>query len=237
MLFIFIILLILLILLVILLIKNNREYLNSNPFDELDAVIYINLENRQDRKDLLLKELEKINVPPTKIHKVSGIYIPKNGHKGCVQSHIIALNLIKLNNWNKVLILEDDAELNVEPEEFKKQISQMLKYMNKNKWDIIMLAMANETKLDIPNETNIKKIKSATTSSSYIVNKNYIDNLLYLFNYLNTMMSNDKWTNKGNERFALDQSWKDLQEKDIWLGFKTNLIKQRNIKSSINEFM
>ena len=74
------------------------------------------------------------------------MYIPKNGHKGCVQSHIIALNLIKLNNWDKVLILEDDAELNVDTEEFKKQLNEMLNYIENNKWDVVMLATAYEQK-------------------------------------------------------------------------------------------
>lgn len=212
-----------------------REHIDNNPIDALDAIIYINLENRQDRKDLLLKELDKLNIPKEKIFKISGVYMPKNGHKGCIQSHILALNLSKLNNWNNVLILEDDAELNVIPDEFKNNLRNILKYLESKEWDIIMLATAHSTKEDIKN--NIVKIKSATTSSAYIINKNYINKILDLFNHSNNMMDNDKWTTKGHEKYALDQMWMELQQKDNWYGFKNDLIKQRNTKSSINEFM
>ena len=43
-----------------------------------------------------MKELEKLNTDMSKVHKVSGVYMPKNGHKGCIQSHILALNMIKM---------------------------------------------------------------------------------------------------------------------------------------------
>ena len=80
----------LILLLVILIARREWEYFTQQMqgINQLDAIIYINLENRIDRKDLLLKELEKLNVDMSKVHKVSGIAIPKNGHKGCVQSHI-----------------------------------------------------------------------------------------------------------------------------------------------------
>ena len=35
-------------------------YNEQNGINRLDAIIYINLENRTDRKDLLMKELEKL---------------------------------------------------------------------------------------------------------------------------------------------------------------------------------
>ena len=47
-------------------------------------------------------------------------------------------------------------------------------------------------------------------------------------------MINDKWGLGYHEPYALDQKWNDLIKKDKWIGFKTNLIKQRNISSSIN---
>ena len=62
---------------------------NIRSVDDIDAFIYINLENREDRKKELLAELEKLGIPSSKIFKVSGVYIPDNGHKGCVQSHKI----------------------------------------------------------------------------------------------------------------------------------------------------
>ena len=98
----------------------------NNWFDKVDGIVYINLENREDRKKLILNELKRLETDMTKVNKVSGLYIPKNGHKGCVQSHISAINIAKMNKWNYVLVFEDDIELNVTPEEFNDSINTAL---------------------------------------------------------------------------------------------------------------
>jgi hypothetical protein len=167
-----------------------------------------------------------------RVNKVSGIYIPKNGHKGCVQSHILALNIAKMNNWNQVLIFEDDMELNVSPDVFNDSINKILD--KKIEWDVIMLASGQNQKETIRDD--IVRIKIATTSSGYIVNKNYYDKLIDLFTYCNENMQKDKWSGgKDWEPYALDQQWKKLQKDDNWYGFNKDLIKQRAISSTIME--
>ena len=175
-------------LLILIYVLSNRYFENffteQHGINRLDAIIYINLENRADRKDLLLKELETLNTNMSKVHKISGVYIPKNGHKGCIQSHILALNMCKLNNWDRVLILEDDAQLTTRPEIFNNIINKTLDYLDtldatkknsthstqqtsedtqknndlnndlNNGWDVIMLATANKI---ISNTTTYNK--------------------------------------------------------------------------------
>ena len=171
-------------LLMLIYVLSNRYFENffteQHGINRLDAIIYINLENRADRKDLLLKELETLNTNMSKVHKISGVYIPKNGHKGCIQSHILALNMCKLNNWDRVLILEDDAQLTTSPEIFNNIINKTLDYLDtldatnkqsthtseqtqttqtkqtqiNNGWDVIMLATANKI---ISNTTTYNK--------------------------------------------------------------------------------
>ena len=222
--------------------------------NKLDGIVYINLENRGDRKELLLKELESLDTDMSKVNKVSGIFIPKNGHKGCVQSHILALNLAKLNKWGLTLVLEDDAQLNVTPKEFNDIIDIVLEKMNSKNWDVIMLAGANkiyddkfklipieiqltETKdnkeININKTFNIKKIKSATTSSAYIIKQEYLKKLLKVFNNCNKNMERSKLSGNNYENNALDQQWCVLQEKDNWYIFDNDLIKQRAIWSTI----
>ena len=136
-------------------------YTEQHGINRLDAIIYINLEDRSDRKDLLLKDLEALHTNMSKVHKVSGVYIPKNGHKGCIQSHILALNMIKLNKWKRVLILEDDAELTTDTETFNNIINKILDYLDglhNSNWDVIMLATAN------------KVINNADTTHNKILN-------------------------------------------------------------------
>ena len=229
----------------------------------LDAIIYINLEARNDRKDLLMKELEKLKTDMSKVHKVSGVYMPKNGHKGCIQSHILALNMIKMNNWNRVLILEDDAELNMTPETVNSLINKSLEELDKDypEWNVIMLATANKvidkdynkinklnnelnkkelpidldiyTNEDKTNSLKLEKLKQATTSSAYIVKKEYADNILNLFNHCNNNMSPKNMSSKGYEHWALDQKWAELQNHNMWFCIDKDPIKQRAIWSTI----
>ena len=232
---IIILILILIIILVIYIILLNKfEMFKNNWNNKIDGIVYINLENREDRKKLILEELNKIEVDMNKVNKVSGIRIPKNGHKGCVQSHILSLEIAKMNKWKQVLIFEDDMELNVSPDEFNDKIDMALDYMTNNNinWDVIMLATGWTEKIDINND--IVRIKSATTSSGYIVSEKYYDTLLTLFNESNMHMEKDKWSGGPDwEPYALDQQWAKLQAKDNWYAFKNDLIKQRNISSTI----
>ena len=237
--------------LAVLILRHSLEgfYNEQNGINRLDAIIYINLENRIDRKDLLLKELEKLKANMGKVHKVSGVYFPKNGHKGCIQSHILALNMIKLNKWKRTLILEDDAELDVDPEVFNNLINQSLDTLDQKQpdWNVIMLGTANkilDKNTDImpleiysPDGTKvpiaIEKLKTATTSSAYIVKDTYIDEILGLFGNCNNNMEHHKLSGQGFEYWALDQKWAELQMKDKWFSIDKDPIKQRAIWSTI----
>jgi GR25 family glycosyltransferase involved in LPS biosynthesis len=159
-----------------LILKRSWEgfYTQQNGINRLDAIIYINLENRADRKELLMAELTKLNTDMSKVHKVSGVYMPKNGHKGCIQSHILALHMIKMNHWERVLILEDDAELDMDPESINNLINKSLDELDINHpdWNVIMLATANKV-LDKTNKNknNSNKNNSNSNSNSNINNK------------------------------------------------------------------
>jgi len=260
---------ILVILLSILILRRSWEgfFNEENGINRLDAIIYINLENRNDRKELLMKELKKLNTNMGKVHKVSGVFIPKNGHKGCIQSHILALNMIKLNKWKRVLILEDDAELDISPEEFNDLLNKTIDKLDETNpnWDVIMLATANkviDNKIEsIPidiilnnnknsnnknsnnknsnnknsntNTLKIQKLKTATTSSAYIIKDTYVDNIINLFNNCNNNMEHKKLSRTGFEYWALDQRWAELQIKDNWFVIDKDPIKQREIWSTI----
>jgi len=240
---------ILVLLLLILILKRSWEgfFNEENGINRLDAIIYINLENRNDRKTLLMKELEKLNTNMGKVHKVSGVFIPKNGHKGCIQSHILALNMIKLNKWKRVLILEDDAELNIAPETFNDLLNKTIDKLDKtnSNWDVIMLATANKViddklqsiSIDVSfpdgSPLQIQKLKTATTSSAYIVKDTYVDNIINLFNNCNNNMEHKKISGEGFEYWALDQRWAELQTKDNWFVIDKDPIKQREIWSTI----
>lgn len=239
-------------LLVIMISYRNLDNFLNEPIgiNRLDAIIYINLENRNDRKDLLLKELESLDTDMKKIYKVSGVFIPKNGHKGCVQSHIIALKMIKMNKWKRVLILEDDAQLTIPPNQFNNMLDKTLSTLDsKNpEWNVLMLATANKVlstpTQNIPLEMEIstadgslhqlslERITQATTASAYIVNESYVDEILNLFEKCNENMKHDQLSADNYEYWALDQKWFDIQKKDKWFALSKDPVTQRAIWST-----
>jgi hypothetical protein len=226
------------ILLIWLTVRNLEKFTDGiTGLNTLGGIAYINLDNRPDRLNLIKDELIKLGADENKMHRVAGVFVPKNGHKGCIQSHILALRIAKLNNWTTVGIFEDDAELNdnISPDEFEEKLKIGLVELPDN-WDVLMLGTANTSKEPIPDKQIIRKLKSSTTSSAYIVNQTYYDKILNLFEHCNAMMQSDKWgDDDGHEPYALDQKWTELQEKDNWFCFDTDLIKQRrNSTSTIN---
>jgi GR25 family glycosyltransferase involved in LPS biosynthesis len=241
--------------LAVLIIRRSWEgfFTESLGINQLDAIIYINLENRGDRKDLLLKELAALDTNMSKVHKVSGIYMPKNGHKGCIQSHILALNMIKLNQprWSRVLILEDDIELTQEPEQFNKILAQAMKKLDTidPDWNVLMLmaswkvihpadAPENQS-LEIYNPQGeriplaLQRLKAATSALAYVVKASYVDEILKLFDRCNNNLQPDRLNEDNHEPWALDQQWRTLQERDRWYCLDKDIIKQRAIWSTI----
>lgn len=259
----YIVFFVLIIILLVLVSKRTFDnfFTEQHGINRLDAIIYINLENRTDRKDLLLKELKALNTNMAKVYKVSGVFIPKNGHKGCIQSHILALNMIKLNKWQRVLILEDDAKLTVSPESANNIINKTLDYLDSNdniNWNVVMLATANKVlnksmtenntilKIDTPDTPQttgntdlnpstirLEKILSATTSSAYIVKGSYVNTILNLFKKSNYNMDHTKLSGNNFEQYALDQQWASLQRRDNWYALSPDIITQREIWSTI----
>ena len=202
--------------------------------DIIDKFVYINLDKREDRKTEILRELELLTIPAEKIQRVAGVYIPKNGHKGCIQSHILALKLAQMNNWDNIAIFEDDAQIVNDPAKTITAINNAIAELPAD-WDVLMLATANKKESALPDKKYINKLNAATTSSAYIANSKYYDKLIKLFEYSNVMMMPDKWgKDNGHEPYALDQKWIELQDQDNWYCIKKDLFKQRDSKSTIN---
>jgi len=208
---------------------NILTFSQETLFDSIPGIVYINLENREDRKKLILEEFSKLGIPKDKIYRLAGIPIPKNGHKGCVQSHILALEIAKLNQWKYVAIFEDDAELTESPSKFKEKVSTA---MALEKWDVILLHGANQVVKEKINDV-MYYAKHSTQSTGYIIKEEYYDTLLELFKDCNMKMNKNHWEKDGWESNALDQRWNELIEKDNWVAFNSNLMKQREINSSI----
>lgn len=152
--------------------NNDVKYPPDSMKKYISAVLYINLDSREDRKASIEKQItifdNKHRISATRVSYPDNISTNVTGQLGCTKSHLDALRRAKNEGWENVLILEDDVQwTNVDTAYpiFEKLIQQP--------YDIIMLGA---TSVDYDKDTY--KLKKGLTSGSYIVNKPYYDTLI-----------------------------------------------------------
>jgi hypothetical protein len=235
--------LIILIMFILFLILNNTEYFNNlNGINSFDKIFYINLDHRKDRKKQITNEFKKLKIPEDKIIRIDAVRNKYNGHIGCCKSHIKTLELAKKMKLNNAIVLEDDFVFTLPKKEIDEKINHFLKkYPN---FDMIQLTTVFK-KLEDINDKHIKKVKNATTSSGYIINKRFYNALLLDLNEAKEKMekemiefnkkNNNVLKKKHNTSNALDQHWGKLQKQSNWYIFDPYIGKQGGsaAKSSI----
>ena len=157
----------------IILANTINKLMSFNYEDFVDGIIYINLEDREDRNTSILNELKKIDVPSNLIHRIDAVLNKICGYLGTVESHIIALEYAKKMKWKRCLILEDDAIFQYPKERILFILSEFLKKYENN-WDVFMLSTYWTEMMDTDIDF-IKKLVWGTTFTGYIVNEQYID--------------------------------------------------------------
>jgi glycosyl transferase family 25 len=198
-------------------IKSTEKFNNTkNLFNFIDKVVYINLEERKDRKDSVVNELKYF--PENKVIRFNAI---KNspGYLGCSQSHIAVLEMAIINNWNNVLIVEDDMVW----KNFDKGYETLTKLV-KNPYDVIVLGAPNPDY-----ERSTLKLKDGQTTTAYLVNRHYFKTLLENFKEgLDNLNKTHKY-----DLYAIDQYWKKLQREHNWYVIEPALSIQKESYSDI----
>jgi len=185
-------------------------------WDSIDKIIYINLAESVDRNTQILNELS--NIDSNKIIRFNAIK-ENHGAIGCTKSHIKCLEMAILNKWNTVLIIEDDAMWY----KYNENILILEKLINQP-YDVILLGGMNA----IFNKTTYK-LRDALTTTAYIVNSKYYQTLLDNFNAGLKLLEITSDINK----YAIDQYWRILQQKDNWYIVNPALMVQRPSYSNI----
>ena len=183
--------------------------------NNIDKIIYINLDKRTDRRDEIEKELNNFNLS---YERYPAIY--KTGAVGCAQSHLNVLKLAKERGYKNVLILEDDFTFLVSKEEFESNLKSFFeKFPN---YDVCMLSYRLHKFEEIKEEC-VNRLLFSQTASGYLVNSNYYDKLIDLYEKAIPLLekTGEHWN------YANDIVWKDLQKTDKWYYFKTRIGKQR----------
>ena len=135
------------------------------------------------------------------------------------KSHIACLQLAIDNNWDNVLIVEDDAIF----VNYEEGIEVLNKLICKS-FDVIVLGASNFDYC----KTTLKLLEGQTTTG-YIVNKTYYKTLLDNFKDGLTLLI----LTNIRKKYAIDMYWKILQKKHNWFIVKPLLFEQRPGYSNI----
>ena len=172
--------------------------------DYIDAILYINLAHRTDRKEHILDEIHKLCTDDSKIHRIDAIK-RENGAFGCGLSHIKALEYALEHEWKTVLIVEDD--FTCKPVSMNDHISLLFEY----DFDVGLLSHNSLRYSDTDNDF-VKRAIYAQTTSAYIIKRDYIPVLLQ-----NIKEAIDDMAKNGRRHEnCIDIHWTSLQLKDKW---------------------
>jgi GR25 family glycosyltransferase involved in LPS biosynthesis len=193
--------------------------------NNIEKVVYINLNKRTDRRQHIESLLEKYNIPATRFEAIeyssngSAGNTPLHGLYGCGQSHLAVLKMARDNGWKNVLILEDDVLFNLPPQDFEQCIERL--FTQGPEFDVFMLDI-NLQRSEPAEQDWLVRVKYAHCAGAYIVQSHYYQPLINLYEaalplLLHTGMH---WV------YANDAVWGELQEVDRWYTFKEQLCKQ-----------
>lgn len=186
--------------------------------EDIEKVVYINLDHRTDRMESVVNELRKV-FPKNKIIRFSAIKDDTHGGIGCTKSHIAVLKMAIENNWKNVLIVEDDMIW-----KDKAGFGKVENYM-KEPYDVIVLG-GHRMRFDKGG-----KLINALSTTAYLVSKHYYYKIISNFEEgLDNFLKTYKYS-----QFAIDQYWKILQKSDNWKGITPSLCIQKESYSDIEK--
>lgn len=191
----------------------------------MDGIVYINLAHRVDRKNSIEKNLIRYGFDMKKIHRIDAVLNELCGHIGCGESHIKALEMAIENNWEYVLILEDDF-LFAKKKEYVHDTLEKLKNIT---WDVVLLVTYCKPNIKSSEYPFLKKIITCTGAIGYIVRRHYYQKLINNFKEAVAIMKNQlddhikkclenktKITKLVYCNGAIDQHWFQLQHQDTF---------------------
>lgn len=184
----------------------------------IDKIMYINLKSRVDRLEQIERELNNFQLQ--NYERFEAICTPDFGIYGCGLSHLAVLKLAKKRSYKNILILEDDFQFIVTKEIFEENLR--IFFENNKYYNVCMLSYNLHNYANIDN-SNVNRVLFAQTASGYIVNANYYDKLIELYERYLPLLN----TTKCHWVYANDIIWRDYQSKHIWYCFKTRIGKQR----------
>ncbi len=164
---------------------------NTKYLGYFDAVYYINLDSRTDRKEFFEKQAKELDIPAIRFSAIT----PKEGEFneelagpryygneytkfkiGCTISHQSLIRKAKENNWENILIFEDDC---VFLDNFKEKAQLYVNELKNIKWDIFYFGGDPSASGTFITENLATIVKGGVYQThAYAINHNIYDQIL-----------------------------------------------------------
>ena len=186
-----------------------------------DKVYCLNLDSRDDRWQQCLQQFQKHNLTVERVSAINGhklnLNIPgvKPGAIGCSLSHQLAIRLARQNQYNSVMILEDDVEF---ADDLQQQFSEYVNQMPDN-WDIIYFGGNHQNPI-IPVSANVSRIQFSYAAHAVAFRHTVYDMLLEF---------------SSNLQVAVDVAFAHAQYRSNAFVFTPHLAWQRDSFSDIEQ--
>lgn len=192
--------------------------------NQIRHALYINLDSRTDRRAHVESQLATVGIQGQRFPAIRN----SNGALGCSMSHLKCLEIAKDNNWDHVLIVEDDITF-LNPKLFVNQFSQFLE--KHHVFDVVLLAGNNLPPYQQIDNTCIKIYRCQTTTG-YMVQKHYYDTLIrnYREGILKLLAEPEQ-----HALYAIDKYWQRIQGLHNWYLITPPTVVQREDYSDIQK--
>lgn len=185
-------------------------------FHDITNVLFINLDSRTDRRTHFELQFSEIGFHPQRFAAIQNA----RGAIGCTMSHIACMETAIQNNWDHVLVCEDDATI-INPGQLVHQVNHFFQRFN-DSWDVLLLA-GNNYQPFRQESSEAVRVANCQTTTAYLVRRPYFETLLANFK-------------EGLSKLkAVDQYWKLLQRTDRWYLIVPISVIQRSDFSDISK--
>ena len=194
--------------------------------DRIKHAFYINLESRPDRRAHVENQLSLVGIKNAQ--RFNAIRLP-NGAIGCSMSHLKCLETALANDWEHVLIVEDDI-LFLKPDFFVSQFNKFLE-LHQTNFDVLLVGGNNLPPYKRIDDTCVK-VSMCQTTTGYLVQKHYYKQLI-----ANIRAGIGKLMREPDKHiaYAIDKYWFQLQGKDRWFLITPLTVTQREDYSDIEQ--
>jgi GR25 family glycosyltransferase involved in LPS biosynthesis len=142
----------------------------------------MNLDSRPDRWHQAVEQFKNSKIIVNRFRAFNGKAIYRgqkpirSGEFGCLFTHLSILLDARANNYDKILIFEDDVELH---SEFNKIASEFLEEVPEN-WDMIYFGANTARNVSVRVSSRVNLANSLLGGHAYAVNRRAYDRLIHL---------------------------------------------------------